>query len=132
MIFIGGPLTPFFKNLLFRVKLGYPPNSNFLGKPLLGLKYAEGKKKKKKKNNAKFSGHYVCPRTDTVREHALRSHQFRASVKKLRDKWLENQKGDTETNINFSKKSSREDFIKKILNFRYQVVDLKSYSVSSI
>ena len=28
------------------------------------------------KNNAKFSGHYVCPRTETVREHALRSHQF--------------------------------------------------------
>ena len=26
-------------------------------------------------NNAKFSGHYVCPRTETVREHALRSHQ---------------------------------------------------------
>ena len=27
-------------------------------------------------NNAKFSGHYVCPRMETVREHALRSHQF--------------------------------------------------------
>ena len=34
-----------------------------------------GRKKKKKKNNAKFSGHYVCPRTETVRAHALRSHQ---------------------------------------------------------
>ena len=31
--------------------------------------------RKRKKNNAKFSGHYVCPRTETVREHALRSHQ---------------------------------------------------------
>ena len=43
-------------------------------------KYVEGKKKKKKerrrkKNNAKFSGHYVYPRTETVRAHALRSHQ---------------------------------------------------------
>ena len=35
----------------------------------------EGKIKRKKKNNAKFSGHYDCPRTETVREHALCSHQ---------------------------------------------------------
>ena len=28
------------------------------------------------KNNAKFSGHYVYPRTETVRAHALRSHQY--------------------------------------------------------
>ena len=34
----------FCTNLL--VKLGYPPNFNFLGKPLLGEKYVEGKKKK--------------------------------------------------------------------------------------
>ena len=59
----GGSLTPFFfcENLLVRVKLGHPPNFNFLGKPLLGEKYVEGKKKeeerKEKKNNAKFSGH---------------------------------------------------------------------------
>ena len=66
----GGPLPLFFcANLLVRVK--FPPNFNFLGKPLLGEKYVEGKKK----NNAKFSGHYVCPRMETVREHALRSHQ---------------------------------------------------------
>ena len=26
-------------------------------------------------NNAKFSGHYFYPRTETVRAHALRSHQ---------------------------------------------------------
>ena len=36
-------------NLLVRVKLGYPPNFNFLGKPLLGEKYVEGKKKERKK-----------------------------------------------------------------------------------
>ena len=43
----GGSLTPifFFTNLLVRLKLGYPPNFNFLGKPLLGEKYVEGKKK---------------------------------------------------------------------------------------
>ena len=35
-------------NLLVRVKLGYTPNSNFLGKPLLGEKYVEGKKMKEK------------------------------------------------------------------------------------
>ena len=40
-----------------------------IGKPLLGEKYVEGKK------NAKFSGHYVRPRTHKVRVHALRSHQ---------------------------------------------------------
>ena len=33
-------------------------------------------KKKERKNNAKFSGHYVCPRTHKVRLHALRSHQL--------------------------------------------------------
>ena len=31
--------------------------------------------RRRKKNNAKFSGHYVYPRTETVRAHALRSHQ---------------------------------------------------------
>ena len=39
------------------------------GKPLLGEKYVEGKKerrRKRKKNNAKFGGHYVCPRTETT------------------------------------------------------------------
>ena len=37
-------------------------------------------KERKKKNNAKFSGHYVYPRTETVRAHALRSHQFQKNV----------------------------------------------------
>ena len=31
---------------------------------------------KERKNNAKFSGHYVCPRTHNVRAHAISSHQF--------------------------------------------------------
>ena len=68
---------PFFcANLLVRVKLGYPPNFNFLGKPLLGEKYVEGRRKRRKrKNNAKFSGHYVFPHTHNVRAHALPSHQ---------------------------------------------------------
>ena len=34
------------------------------------------KKKERRKNNAKFSGHYVYPRTETVCAHILRSHQF--------------------------------------------------------
>ena len=34
---------------LVRVKLGYPPNFNFLDKPLLGEKYVEGKKERRKK-----------------------------------------------------------------------------------
>ena len=79
----GGAPSPIFlgENLLVRVKLGHPPNFNFLGKPLLGEKYVHGKKKeeerkKKKKNNAKFSGHYVCPRMHNIRAHALRLHQF--------------------------------------------------------
>ena len=46
----GGPLPHFFcMNLLVRVKLGYPPNFNFLGKPLLGEIHVEGRIKKKKK-----------------------------------------------------------------------------------
>ena len=42
-----------------------------VGKPLLREKYVEAKRK----NNAKFSGHYVRPRTHNVRAHELRSHQ---------------------------------------------------------
>ena len=51
----GGSLTPFFfcTNLLVRVKLGYPPNFNFLGKPLLVEKYVEGRKKERKRKNKK-------------------------------------------------------------------------------
>ena len=53
LIFLeGGSLTTFFfffTNLLVRVKLGYPQNFNFPGKPLLGEKYVEGKKKEERK-----------------------------------------------------------------------------------
>ena len=49
-VFGWGAFIPFFllTFLLVRVKLGYPPNFNFLGKPLLGEKYVEGRRKKKK------------------------------------------------------------------------------------
>ena len=57
------------------------PNFKFLGKPLLGEKYVEGRKKKK--NKAKFSGHYVCPHTHNLRVHVLRSHQLNHPDKKL-------------------------------------------------
>ena len=51
---MGGGLTPFFcTNLLVRVKLGYPPNFNFLGKPLLVEKYVEGRKKKERRKRRK-------------------------------------------------------------------------------
>ena len=39
-------------------------------------KKEEEKEKEEEKNNAKFSGHYVYPCTETVRAHALRSHQY--------------------------------------------------------
>ena len=39
----------FCRNLLVWVKLGYPLNFNFLGKPLLGEKYVEGRKKKERR-----------------------------------------------------------------------------------
>ena len=76
--------------IIILLKLGggpslHPPNFNFLGKPLLGEKYVEGKKnkerKRRKNNNAKFSGHYVCPRTHNVAPHALRSHQYCTTAK---------------------------------------------------
>ena len=66
-----GPLPNFLcTNLLVRVKLGYPPNFNFLGQLEVPLKYVHGRKRRK--NNAKFSGHYVHPRTHNVHAHALR------------------------------------------------------------
>ena len=47
---VRGSFTAFFcMNILVKVKLGYPPNSNFLGKPLLGEKYVEGKKEEERK-----------------------------------------------------------------------------------
>ena len=77
----GVPYPIFCMNLLCWVKLGYPPNFNFLGIPLLGEKYVEGRKKEerkkkeiKKKNNAKFSGHYICLAHKTcVRMHFVRT-----------------------------------------------------------
>ena len=57
---VGGPLPNLFfcTNLLVRVKLGYPPKFNFLGKPLLGEKYMEGRKyeeeSKKKKERRRI------------------------------------------------------------------------------
>ena len=54
-MFRGGPLPIFFgTNLLVRVNLGYPLNFNFLGKPLLGEKYLEGKKKEKERRKRRI------------------------------------------------------------------------------
>ena len=59
----------FCSNLLVWVKLGYPPNFNFLGKPLLYVE--EKEERRRRRNNAKFSGHYVCPRTHA---HSVRTN----------------------------------------------------------
>ena len=48
------------------------PRQTPSGRKVRGRKKQE---EKKEKNNAKFSGHYVCPRTHNVRAHALPSHQ---------------------------------------------------------
>ena len=44
-----------------------------------GRKKESGKKERRRKNNAKYSGHYVCPRTHNMRAHVLRSHQFNST-----------------------------------------------------
>ena len=55
--------------------------SSLLAALNFGSTWKERKKKKERKNNnAKFSGHYVRPRTHNVRSHALRSHQFHAML----------------------------------------------------
>ena len=53
----------FMSTLLFRANSQLPRQTPS-GRKVRGRKK---KKKKKKKNNAKFSGHYVCPRTHNVR-----------------------------------------------------------------
>ena len=79
-----GEIPPicFAKNLLVRVKLGHPPNFNFLGKSLLGEKYVEGRRKrrkrKKKKNNAKFSG----TTSALARKLCVSTHYFRTKRRK--------------------------------------------------
>ena len=73
----GGSLTPFFfcANLLVRVKLGYPHNFNFLGKPLLGEKYVEGKKKKKERIMPSLVATTSTPaRKPFVRTHSARTN----------------------------------------------------------
>ena len=73
----GGSLTPFFfcENLLVRVKLGHPPNFNFLGKPLLVEKYVEGKKKKEERIMPSLVA-TTSASARTTRAHALNSDQF--------------------------------------------------------
>ena len=41
-------------------------------------------RKEERKNNAKFSGHYVRPRTHKVYVHALRSHQLECNWTSIR------------------------------------------------
>ena len=62
-----GSLPNFCTNLLVRVELGYPPNVNFLCKPLLGEKYVDGKKKRKEiKHSLDYLVHIALPGVDIL------------------------------------------------------------------
>ena len=75
----GGPLPHFFcANLLVRVKLGYPPNFNFLGKPLLGEKYVHGRRKKEKEERIMPS--LVATTSTPARKPFVRTHYVRTNV----------------------------------------------------
>ena len=71
---IFGGLEFLCTNLLVRVKLGYPSNFNFLGKPLLGEKYVHGKKKKERKRTIMPS--LVATTSTPARKPFVRTHQF--------------------------------------------------------
>ena len=81
-IFFGGVPYPIFfgTNLLVRVKLGYPPNVNFLGKPLLGEKFVEGKRRRIMPSlvaTTSALAFTMCVRTHSIRTNlCLRSVQY--------------------------------------------------------
>ena len=84
-----------FPSTYFSPRRGLPRKGDFLGGPLgrlgsnkvtpkIALPQAiwirfgstcKEKRRRRRKNDAKFSGHDLCPRTQIVRAHALRSHQ---------------------------------------------------------
>ena len=76
---MGGVPYPIFfcANLLVRVKLGYPPNFNFLGKPLLGEKYVHGKRKKKEEERIMPS--LVATTSTPARKPFVRTHYVRTN-----------------------------------------------------
>ena len=79
----GGPLPHFFssENLLVRVKLSHPPNFNFLGKPLLGEKYVEGKKeRKKKKKKERIMPSLVATTSALARKPCVSTHYVRTKI----------------------------------------------------
>ena len=59
--------------LLVRVKLGHPPNFNFLGKPLLGEKYVEGKRRKRRIMPSLVATTSTPARKPFVRTHYVRT-----------------------------------------------------------
>ena len=75
---MGGVPYPIFfcENLLVRVKLGHPPNFNFLGKPLLGEKYVEGKKKEERIMPSLVATTSTPARKPFVRTHYVRTNNF--------------------------------------------------------
>ena len=79
--FFGGwaPYPIFFcTNLLVRVKLGYPPNFNFLGKPLLVEKYVEGKRKKEEEERIMPS--LVATTSALARKLCVSTHYVRTKM----------------------------------------------------
>ena len=52
------------------------PRQTPSGRKVRAWKKKKEERRRRKNNNAKFSGHYVNPRTHNDQTHALRSHQF--------------------------------------------------------
>ena len=69
----------FCENLLVRVKLGHPPNFNFLGKPLLGEKYVHGKKKKEERKKERIMPSLVATTSTPARKPFVRTHYVRTN-----------------------------------------------------
>ena len=69
----GGPLPHF---LLVRVKLGYSPNFNFLGKPLLVEKYVQGKKEEEET----IMPSLVATTSTPARKPFVRTHYVRTNI----------------------------------------------------
>ena len=70
-------------NLLVRVKLGYPQNFNFLGKPLLGEKNVHGRRRKKKKEE-RIMPSLVATTSALARTTCVGTHSVRTKIQNHR------------------------------------------------
>ena len=78
----GAHFLPHFfcTNLPVNVKLGYPPNFYFLGKPLLGEKYVEGRRKQERKKEGRrrrIMPSLVATTSTPARKPFVRTHYTR-------------------------------------------------------